>query len=159
MQKHFLGDTASVMVTTHNALGAAANADATPTVTVFKNGTAVVALTDVNMTAIATGLYRYAVALSVAAGFAHGDIVEIVATATVDGVTSKAAVYAVQVAEPVDVGVTTERGIRSLMSQSVNVRTFNEDGTSVGYKRDGVTPDTTVKLGTTPGNITESTLH
>lgn len=100
-----LGDTLEADFTTHNDAGANANADSTPTFTVYKNGSAVVAITSQNATNYGTGLYRCLAAITSANGFAVGDKVSLVATATVGGDTSSvvlkvcqvAAIYAAQI--------------------------------------------------------------
>ena len=91
-----LEDTVEVWGTVNDSTGAAVDADSTPTVTVYKNGTAVTGsptMTAASMTNIASGVYRYSRTLGAASNdgaFAVGDLVSIVATAVVDGVTSKA---------------------------------------------------------------------
>jgi len=93
-----LGDTLEADFTTHNDAGANVNADATPTFTVYKNGSAVVALTNQNATNYGTGLYRCLAAITSANGFAVGDKVSLVATATVGGDTSSVVLKVGQVA-------------------------------------------------------------
>ena len=93
-----LGDTLEADFTTHNDAGANVNADATPTFTVYKNGSAVVALTNQNATSYGTGLYRCLAAITSANGFAVGDKVSLVATATVGGDTSSVVLKVGQVA-------------------------------------------------------------
>ena len=92
-----IGDTLEADFSTHNDAGANANADSTPTFTVYKNGTAVVALTSQNATNYGTGLYRCLAAITSANGFATGDKVSIVATATVGGDTSSVVLKVAQV--------------------------------------------------------------
>ena len=72
------------------ATGESKNADSTPTAQMFRNGTldGTVAFVVSN---VGTGRYSYA--FTIPAGYAIGDLVEVIATATVDGRTASATVY------------------------------------------------------------------
>lgn len=93
-----LGAVLEVFAATHKLDGTAVNADSTPTVTVYKNGVAVGSpasptMTNRDMTNVETALYSYTRTLDSAnanGAFTAGDRVKVVATGTVDGVTSKA---------------------------------------------------------------------
>lgn len=75
-------------ITTHADDGSNVDADSLPTITVYRNGSAVGALTAQAMTKLATGLYEYSFTPTTAGGFASGDSVKVVATSIIDGVTS-----------------------------------------------------------------------
>lgn len=75
-------------VTTNYTTGAAANADSTPTGTLYVNGTADAA--SVTVTNQSTGLYKAAVTLPT---LAVGDIVSIVISATVNSVAGKGKIW------------------------------------------------------------------
>ena len=88
MHEAQLGDTVETDFSTHGDTGANTAADSTPTVTVYKNGSAVGSLTNQNATSFGTGLYRFTFAASSGNGFAANDLIEVVSTAVIGGVTS-----------------------------------------------------------------------
>lgn len=79
------GDTVRKTFTTHDATGAATNADSLPTASVYRNGTLDAAVT-VTVANLATGLYSAVCTLP--SGYAAGDSVQVVVSATVGGVTA-----------------------------------------------------------------------
>lgn len=157
MQIISLSGTVAGVATTHDSNGASTAADSTPTVTVYRNGSAVAALTDRNMTSIATGVYRYAVALTEAAGFAVGDLVDFIAQATVGGVTARALLWSGRIVAMVD-GLTPERALQAMLAATCGEQSF-ADNQHVSYRQDGSTPDVVRTIGSTPGNITASALQ
>ena len=76
-----------MFTTRYFSTGVRVNADSTPTATMYRNGSSVGALTVTN---VATGLYK--VTGTIGSGYASGDKIQVVATATVDGVTDNAVV-------------------------------------------------------------------
>lgn len=79
----------TVVFTTRSPVtGASANADSTPTGTVYVNGTADGA--SVTVTNVTTGVYKAAVTLP---ALSFGDIVDLVIAATVDGVADKGVIF------------------------------------------------------------------
>jgi hypothetical protein len=82
-----LGETVRIVISTSNSSGAAANADSTPTVTVYQQGTAMgYAPTVTNKS---TGEYEVAIVCSGGNGFASGKEYSASVSATVGGVTGK----------------------------------------------------------------------
>lgn len=127
------GDAWSVQWETLSATGAAANADATPAVAVYRNGTDDTAGWSLSaITNPATGRYR--VTGTVPAGYAHGDLVEVEVAATVGGVASKAFVERFRVdASGFD------RAVRCIVSGAVGA-----GATATTVPTTGLTPAVTV---------------
>lgn len=82
----------------HTSLGVVSDADSTPTVSVFEDNTdtAILSPTPVKRTSL-TGNYRVEIPVTVANGFEIGKSYNIVATATVGGITSKAVIASFEV--------------------------------------------------------------
>lgn len=79
-----IGDNIQVIAYTRNASGVLQDADSGPTYAVHANGTAV--LTGQTMTDRGTGTYYDLCAITVGNGFAVGDLIDVIGTATVDSV-------------------------------------------------------------------------
>lgn len=107
------GDAWSLQFSTLAATGAAANADATPAVTVYRNGTDDSANWSLSAVANpATGRYRVTGTINPAA--VHGDLVEVEVAATIGGAASKAFVQRFRVD-----GSGFDRAVRSIVSGTV----------------------------------------
>jgi len=89
MHTHKLGDTLYFHAVTTDDTGAAV-APTSITTTLYRNGTAVGALTAVAMTSMATGLYTASAAITAGNGFADGDRIAVFATAVMSGVSKVA---------------------------------------------------------------------
>lgn len=82
-----LGDTVRILFGTSDSTGAATDADSTPVVTVYEQGTALGY--SATVTNKATGLYEVAIVCSTGNGFEVGKEYSAAVAATVDGVTGR----------------------------------------------------------------------
>lgn len=141
-----LGESVPCGITTHSDSGANVDADALPTITVYRNGSAVVALTAQAMTKLATGLYDYAFTPTTAGGFAAGDRIKVVATSTVGAVTSSIVLKELKAVtwRTVD-GLSINESLEAVQAMLFGIREV-ADNVITCMGRDGVTPDGTVTL-------------
>lgn len=150
------GGSVTTTFTTNDDTGASADADSTPTGTVYLNGTA--NGVSVTVTNIATGLYK--AAFTMPAGSA-GDSVQLVIAATVGGTASKAKVWeavvtpsvnlastgldSVLTAEPASkpiFGTTTiKQAISALLVPITNKKTFSKATGITSYRNNADSGD------------------
>lgn len=134
-----LEDTIEVAGTTDVA-GEATDADSTPTLTVFKNGSAIALLTDQNMSHGGTGEYYWSHVIGASGangGFSAGDRIRITATAVVDGVTSKATllqgrIVSARASDAVADIATANASLTTLLSRLSSARAGYLDNLNVG---------------------------
>lgn len=170
MQTHKLGTSLPFVAVTTNAAGSLIEPDSTPTFTVYKNGVAVGALTDIAMTVVKTGFYRGAPAINVAAGFAVGDHVAVLGKAVIDEdefeyplYDGKVSLFSIDdllspLGTEID-GFAFAIVQKTLLAFAAGTRPpVDADGKVVFNQQDGETPQLTLTRGEAPGEITESVI-
>lgn len=94
--KYYAGDTFAQTFTIHDATGSAVNGDATPTITILRSGTSVSIST--SLVNVSAGLY--ALTFTIPTTWDTGNILEVVVTATTNGISGKAVIYRRRLVNP-----------------------------------------------------------
>lgn len=153
-----LGETRRFLFATQNISGVAANADSTPTISVFKQGSSIAGGSPV-VTNQATGLYEVAIVISAANGFEVGKEFSVSAAATVGGTAGKVPVCSFVVDPTVPRGAASGSPTTTVIPTNITVGTADFYKNALLHIETGTGAGQVAKIGamTTGGQITLAT--